>query len=165
MDISVYLLTGDNKTTAKAIASELGIDNVFAEVLPDVKASKVKELKDKAKVVSMVGDGINDAPALASADIGIAISSGTDVAIETADVILIKDDLRNIVDALLLSKATMRNIKQNLFWALIYNITGIPIAAFGYLNPIVAGSAMAFSSVSVVTNALRLKRWKSKFKN
>lgn len=164
MGISIYLLTGDNKTTANAIASLLGIENVFAEVMPDMKASKVKELKEQGFVVSMVGDGINDAPALASADIGIAIGSGTDIAVETADVILIKDDLRNIVDAVMLSKATMKNIKQNLFWALIYNIIGIPIAASGYLNPIIAGSAMAFSSVSVVTNALRLKRWKSKFK-
>ncbi|GAB6886531.1 heavy metal translocating P-type ATPase [Desulfothermus okinawensis JCM 13304] len=163
-NISVYLLTGDNTTTANAIASLLGIENVFAEVMPNMKASKVKELKDRGFIVSMVGDGINDAPALASADIGIAIGSGTDVAVETADVILIKDDLRNIIDAIMLSKATMKNIKQNLFWALIYNIIGIPIAASGYLNPIIAGSAMAFSSVSVVTNALRLKRWKSKFK-
>ncbi len=163
MNISVYMLTGDNKVTAQAIAFNLGIENVFAEVLPDKKASKIKELKAKGMVVSMVGDGINDAPALASADIGIAIGSGTDVAVETADVILIKDDLRKIVGALKLSKATMRNIKQNLFWALIYNITGIPIAAIGYLTPIIAGAAMAFSSVSVVTNALRLKRWKFKF--
>ncbi len=162
MKIEVYMLTGDNRITAEAIAKKIGIDNVFSEVLPDKKAIKVKEIKEKGKITGMVGDGINDAPALAVADIGIAIGSGTDIAVETADIILIKDGLKKIVTALKLSKATMRNIKQNLFWALIYNIIGIPIAAAGLLNPMIAGGAMAFSSVSVVTNALRLRKWKYK---
>ena len=161
--INVYMLTGDNKITADAIAIELNIDKVYAEVLPDKKADKIIEIKKKENFVAMVGDGINDAPALASADVGIAIGSGTDVAIEVADIILIKDDLIKIVTAYELSRATMKNIKQNLFWALIYNIIGIPIAAAGLLNPMIAGGAMAFSSVSVVTNALRLRNWKAQY--
>ena len=161
MGIDVFMLTGDNRKTANAIGKQVGIENIFAEVLPDKKADKVKELKEKANIVAMVGDGINDAPALAVADVGIAMGKGTDIAIEAADITLIKDDLRKIVIAIELSRATMKNIKQNFFWALIYNITGIPVAASGFLSPIIAGAAMAFSSVSVVSNALRLKNYET----
>lgn len=158
--LQVWLLTGDNKRAASHIAQQVGIENVMAEVLPADKAAMVGSLKEKGHIVGMVGDGINDAPALVQADIGFAIGRGTDIAIEAADIVLMRDSLKALPEVIRLSRKTMTNIKQNLFWALIFNCLGIPLAAFGYLNPIIAGSAMAFSSVFVVTNALRLKRAK-----
>lgn len=167
MDIQTVMITGDHQKTAQAIAKSVGIDTVFAEVLPAQKSEAVKSLQSKGKRVAMVGDGINDAPALVQANVGIAIGSGTDVAIDSADIVLMKNDLLDVVTAIQLSRATIRNIKQNLFWAFIYNIIGIPVAAgvlyaFGgpLLSPIIGAAAMSLSSVSVVSNALRLKRFK-----
>ena len=156
--IEVIMLTGDNERTARAIAGQAGVDKVIANVLPGGKAAVIKELQAEGKVVAMVGDGINDSPALAQADIGIAIGSGSDVAKETGGIILVRDDLRDVVRGIRLAAATMRNIKQNLFWAFAYNTVGIPIAAIGLMNPIFAAAAMALSSLSVVTNAALLKR-------
>ncbi|OMG44792.1 ATPase P, partial [Paenibacillus macerans] len=160
MNIDVVMLTGDNNRTAQTIAKQVGIEHVIAEVLPEEKAHQISLLQDKGKQVAMVGDGINDAPALVKADIGMAIGTGAEEAIEAADITILGGDLLLVPKAIKASKATIKNIRQNLFWAFGYNVAGIPIAACGLLAPWIAGAAMALSSVSVVMNALRLKKMK-----
>jgi Cu+-exporting ATPase len=162
MGLQVYMITGDNRRTAEAIGREVGVADIMADVLPERKAQAVEEIRKQGKIVAMVGDGINDAPALVTADIGMAMGTGTDIAMESADITLMNGDLMSVPIAIQLSQRTMRKIKQNLFWAFFYNIVGIPIAALGMLNPIIAGAAMAFSSVSVVSNSLSLRRFKVK---
>jgi P-type Cu+ transporter len=155
------LLTGDNRTTAETVAAEVGIDETIAEVLPEGKVDVIRRLQDEGRVVAMVGDGVNDAPALAQADLGISIGTGTDVAIEASDLTLVSGGLHAAPDAIRLSRATLRTIEQNLAWAFGYNVAALPLAAAGLLNPLVAGAAMALSSVSVVANALRLRRFQA----
>jgi Cu+-exporting ATPase len=158
LGIETAMITGDNKRTAKAIAEKVGIDHVVSEVLPDGKVDEIKNLQDRFGTIAMVGDGINDAPALTQANVGIAIGTGTDIAIESSDITLVRGDLSSVVTAVKLSRATFRKIKQNLFWAFIYNLIAIPIAVMGLLHPVIAEIAMASSSVTVVTNANTLRR-------
>jgi Cu+-exporting ATPase len=160
MKVKVVMLTGDNQKTAEAIAGRVGIENYSAQILPQDKSKIVKDYQKKNEIVAMAGDGINDSPALATCDVGIAMGTGTDVAIETSDITLLNGDLNSLVNVIKLSRQTIKTIKQNLFWAFIYNIIGIPLAAFGLLNPMFAALAMSFSSVSVVSNSLRLRRFK-----